>query len=196
MGKLGQRIIAAMVLLSVMTMSTACYGPFNLTKNVYRWNSNVKGSGQVNDKWMKEIVFFGMLIVPAYMFSALLDTFIFNSMHFWTGESPIKESDLGSDGTKVATLGETTVRWTPLEDGATVIYERHGVVERRATIVANAMGYRLVDEQGNLLSEAEYAADGSVRLLNGERQVVKELSWEQLQTMAGDRLALFAEVGR
>ena len=195
MSRLGQRTIAAMVLLSVMTMSTACYGPFNLTKNVYRWNSNVKGSGQVNDKWMKEIVFFGMLIIPAYMFSALLDTFIFNSMHFWTGESPIKESDLGSDGTKVATVGETTIRWTPLEDGATVSFERHGIVERRATIVASATGYRLVDEQGNLLSEAEYAADGTVRLLNGECQVVKELSREQLRTIAEDRFAMVAEVG-
>ncbi len=195
MSRLGQRMIAMMVLLSVMTMSTACYGPFNLTKNVYRWNSNVKGSGQVNDKWMKEIVFFGMLIVPAYMFSALLDTFIFNSMHFWTGESPIKESDLGSDGTKVATVGETTIRWTPLEDGAMVSFERHGIVERRATIVASATGYRLVDEQGNLLSEAEYAADGTVRLLNGECQVVKELSREQLRTIAEDRFAMVAEVG-
>ncbi len=195
MSRLGQRTIAMMVLLSVMTMSTACYGPFNLTKNVYRWNSNVKGSGQVNDKWMKEIVFFGMLIVPAYMFSALLDTFIFNSMHFWTGESPIKESDLGSDGTKVATVGETTIRWTPLEDGAMVSFERHGIVERRATIVASATGYRLVDEQGNLLSEAEYAADGMVRLLNGECQVVKELSREQLRTIAEDRFAMVAEVG-
>ncbi|CUS36202.1 exported hypothetical protein [Candidatus Nitrospira nitrosa] len=195
MSRLGQRTIAMVVLLSVMTMSTACYGPFNLTKNVYRWNSNVKGNGQVNDKWMKEIVFFGMLIVPAYMFSALLDTFIFNSMHFWTGESPIKESDLGSDGTKVATVGETTIRWTPLEDGAMVSFERHGIVERRATIVASATGYRLVDEQGNLLSEAEYAADGTVRLLNGECQVVKELSREQLRTLAEDRFAMGAEVG-
>ena len=196
MSRLGQRIIVAMVLLSVMTMSTACYGPFNLTKNVYRWNSNVKGSGQVNDKWMKEIVFFGMLIVPAYMFSAMLDAFIFNSMHFWTGDSPIKESGLDSDGTKVATLGETTIRWTPLADSATVIYERHGVVERRAAIVASETGYRLVDEQGALLSEAEYAADGTVRLLNGECQVVKELSQEQLRTIVGDRLAMVAEVGR
>ncbi len=195
MSRLGQRTIAMVVLLSVMTMSTACYGPFNLTKNVYRWNSNVKGNGQVNDKWMKEIVFFGMLIVPAYMFSALLDTFIFNSMHFWTGESPIKESDLGSDGTKVATVNETTIRWTPLEDSAMVSFERHGIVERRATIVASATGYRLVDEQGNLLSKAEYAADGSVRLLNGECQVVKELSRKQLRTIAEDRFAMGAEVG-
>jgi Domain of unknown function (DUF3332) len=195
MSKFGHRIVVATVLVGFMTMSTACYGPFNLTKNVYRWNSNVKGSGQVNDKWMKEIVFFGMLIIPAYMFSALLDTFIFNSMHFWTGDSPIKESDLGSDGTKVATLGEATIRWTPLEDGATVTYERHGVVERRATIIASATGYRLLDEQGNLLSEAEYATDGSVRLLNSDCQVVKELSQEQLRTIAEGRFAMLPEVG-
>lgn len=196
MSRLGQRTIAAMVLLSVMTMSTACYGPFNLTKNVYRWNSNVKGNGQVNDKWMKELVFFGMLIVPAYMFSAMLDAFIFNSMHFWTGDSPIKESGLDSDGTKVATLGETTIRWIPSTDGATVTYERHGIVERRATIVASETGYRLVDEQGTLLSEAEYAADGTVRLLNSECQVVKELSQDQLRTVVDDRFAMAAEVGR
>jgi hypothetical protein len=184
MSRFGHRIFAATVLLGFMTMSTACYGPFNLTKNVYHWNSNVKGSGQVNDKWMKEIVFFGMLIIPAYMFSALLDTFIFNSMHFWTGESPIKTSD----------LGETTIRWTPSEDGATVTYERYGVVERRAAIVASATGYRLVDENGNLLSEAEYAADGSVRLLNGDCQVMKQWNEGKLRSIASDRHTMFAAV--
>ena len=187
MNTVGRRIVAATVLLGVMTMSTACYGPFNLTKNVYHWNSNIKGSGQVNDKWMKEIVFFGMLIIPAYMFSALLDTFIFNSMHFWTGESPIKASNISSDGTKVTTLGNTTIRWISLEDGATVIYERAGVVERRATIVASSTGYRLVDEHGNLLSEAEYSADGGVRLLNRDHQVIKQWSEEQLHTIAQSR---------
>jgi hypothetical protein len=77
-----------------------------------------------------------------------------------------------------------------------VTYERHGVVQRRASIVASETGYSLVDEHGNLLSEAEYAANGNVRLLNGECQVVKELSQDQLRAIAGDRSAMFAEVGR
>jgi hypothetical protein len=184
MSKFGHRIVAATVLLGFMTMSTACYGPFNLTKNVYHWNSNIKGSGEINEKWMKEIVFFGMLIIPAYMFSALLDTFIFNSMHFWTGESPIKASNIGSDGTKVTTLGDTTIRWTPSEDGATVTYERDGVVERRATIVSNGAGYRLIDEDNKVLSEAEYATDGSVQLRDGHGRVVNRWSQGQLQSIA------------
>ncbi|MBK9308660.1 MAG: DUF3332 family protein [Nitrospira sp.] len=184
MTTLVRRMMIAVVLMCFVTVSTACYGPFNLTKNVYHWNSNVKGSGQVNDKWMKEIVFFGMLIVPAYMFSALLDTFIFNSMHFWTGESPIKASDTGVDDTKVATVGDTTIRWTQSNDGATVTYERHGIVERRATIVPNGAGYRLIDEDGKLLSEAEYAMDGGVQLRNGDGRVVNRWSQSQLQSLA------------
>lgn len=195
MSRVCHRIVTATVLLGLVTMSTACYGPFNLTKNVYHWNSNIKGNGQINDKWMKEIVFFGMLIIPAYMFSALLDTFIFNSMHFWTGDSPIKASDMGSDGAKIMTVGESTIQWAPSEDGATVTYERHGVLERRAVIVASTNGYRLIDEQGSLLSEAEYMPDGSVRLLDGNRQVVKQWTKEQLRSIAQGRSAILSNVG-
>lgn len=192
MNTIVRRLLTAVMLMCFITVSTACYGPFNLTKNVYHWNSNIKGSGQINDKWMKEIVFFGMLIIPAYMFSALLDTFIFNAMHFWTGESPIKASDRG-DGAKVVTVGETTIRWTPSENGATVIYERNGVVERRAVIVAGATGYRLVDENGRLLSEAEYGLDGSVRLLDGDRRVVEQWSVEHLKSIAQNDPPSFGE---
>ncbi len=70
-------------------------------------NSGIKGSGEGNDKWMKEFVFFGMIVVPVYMFSALLDAFIFNSLQFWSGNNPIQVSDLANDGqTKVARLAK------------------------------------------------------------------------------------------
>ena len=45
--------MVCMMLASFMGISTACYGPFNLTKNVYQWNSGIKGSGEVSEKWMK-----------------------------------------------------------------------------------------------------------------------------------------------
>jgi hypothetical protein len=145
---------------------------------------------------MKEIVFFGMFIIPAYEFSALLDAFIFNSIHFWTGDSPIKGATLGGDGyTKVVTLGDTKIRWTPSDDGegGTVIYERHGIIERRATIVAKASGYRLIDDKGSLLSEAEYAEDGSVRLLDSECREANRLSAAQLQSIAQGPIAMLTQ---
>jgi len=179
--------VVCLVLVSVMGISTACYGPFNLTRNVYHWNSNIKGSGEVNEKWMKEFVFFGMIIIPVYMFSALLDAFIFNSIQFWSGSNPIKADDAGGNGaTRVVRLGWVTVTMVESDRGTTVTYERNGIVERRATIETNATGYRLIDETGTLLAEAEKREDGSVTLLDRDCQVVKQWTSDQLVALAGE----------
>ena len=192
--------VVCMVLASFMGISTACYGPFNLTKNVYRWNSGIKGSGEVSEKWMKEFVFFWMIVVPVYMFSVLLDAFIFNSIQFWSGDNPVKASELGGDGqTKVAQVGDLTMRWTPTSEGATVTYERHGIIERRAKIVSSATGYRLLDEGGMTLAEAEYAADGTLTVLDHDCQVVQRWTDDQLRvivqghgTTLGESVALLS----
>jgi len=184
---LSKRIVAAIVVGSFLTVTTACYGPFNLTRNVYNWNSNIKGSGEVNEKWMKEFVFFGMIIIPVYMFSALLDAFIFNSIQFWSGSNPIKADDAGGDGaTRIVRLGGLTVTMAESDRGTAVTYERNGIVERRATIEMNATGYRLIDETGTLLAEAEKREDGSVTLLDRDCQVVKQWTSDQLVALAGE----------
>jgi hypothetical protein len=181
------RIIAAIVVGSFLTVTTACYGPFNLTRNVYHWNSNIKGSSEVNEKWMKEFVFFGMIIIPVYMFSALLDAFIFNSIQFWSGSNPVKANDAGGDGaTRVVRVGGVTVTMVESDRGMTVTYERNGIVERRATIETSATGYRLIDETGALLAEAEKGQDGSVTLLDRDCQVVRHWTSDQLLALAGE----------
>lgn len=184
---LRKRIVAAIVVGSFLTVTTACYGPFNLTRNVYQWNSNIKGSSEVNEKWMKEFVFFGMIIIPVYMFSALLDAFIFNSIQFWSGNNPVKADDAGGDGaTRIVRLGGLTVTMAESDRGTAVIYERNGIVERRATIETNATGYRLIDETGALLAEAEKGQDGSVTLLDRDCQVVRQWTSDQLLALAGE----------
>ena len=184
---LRKRIVAAIVVGSFLTVTTACYGPFNLTRNVYHWNSTIKGSSEVNEKWMKEFVFFGMIIIPVYMFSALLDAFIFNSIQFWSGNNPVKATDVGGDGaTRVVQLGGVTVTMAESDRGTTVTYERNGIVERRATMETNATGYRLIDEAGALLAEAEKGQDGSVTLLDRDCQVVRQWTSDQLLALAGE----------
>lgn len=182
-----KRIVAAIVVGSFLTVTTACYGPFNLTRNVYHWNSNIKGSGEVNEKWMKEFVFFGMIIIPVYMFSALLDAFIFNSIQFWSGDNPVKATDEGGDGaTRIVKLGGVTVTMVESDRGMTVTYERNRIVERRATIETKVTGYRLINETGALLAEAEMGQDGSVTLLDRDCQVVKQWTSDQLLALAGE----------
>lgn len=181
------RIVAVIVVGSFLTVTTGCYGPFNLTRSVYHWNGNIKGSGEVNEKWMKEFVFFGMIIIPVYMFSALLDAFIFNSIQFWTGSNPVKAADAGGNGaTRVVRLGGITVTMAESDRGTTVTYEQNGIVERRAIIETSATGYRLINETGALLAEAEMRQDGSVTLLDRDCQVVRQWTSDQLLALAGE----------
>lgn len=182
-----RKTVAIAVIASFMSVSTACFGPFNLTRNVYHWNSGIKGSGEVNEKWMKEIVFFGMIIIPVYMFSALLDAFIFNSIQFWTGDNPVKATDGESDGaTRVVRLGGITMTMVESDRGTTVTYERNGIVERRAVIEASSMGYRLIDEAGALLAEAQTGSDRSVTFLDRDCKVVGRWTGDQLTALAGE----------
>ena len=90
-----------------------------------------------------------MIVGPVYPFSALLDTYIFNSIQFWSGDNPIKATALGTDGaTRIVRLNWMTITAMKTEFGETVSYERKGIVERRTTIVPSATGYRLVTRPG------------------------------------------------
>jgi hypothetical protein len=127
-----------------------------------------------------------MIIIPVYMFSALLDAFVFNSIQFWSGSNPIKATDAGGDGAiRVVRLGGITVTMAESDRGTRVTYERNGIVERRAMIEPSATGYRLIDETGVLLAEAEKGQDGSVTLLDHDCQVVGRWTPDQLLALEG-----------
>lgn len=179
--RLWQGIVSGLVVVSLLTAGSGCYGPFNLTRNVYNWNSGIKGSGEVNDKWMKEIVFFGMIVVPVYMFSALLDAFIFNAIQFWSGDNPVKLTQ-GSDGhIQEVQLRDQTIHVTWSEDhrSAALAYRRHGQMVSTARIVEDGNGYRLLEGERTLLV-SEQDPDGGVNFVDGDHRLIERVSFERL----------------
>lgn len=69
----------------VVSVTAGCYGPFNLTKKLHKWNGEVS-----QNKWAVEGTFLGLAILPAYFVATIGDAVIFNSIEFWTGNNPIK----------------------------------------------------------------------------------------------------------
>ena len=63
---------------------SGCYGPFRLTTKLHQWNGNVS-----NKKFVNELVFLGLCILPAYELCCLGDALIFNSIEFWGGQNPV-----------------------------------------------------------------------------------------------------------
>ena len=180
-----RKAVAIAMIVSFASATSGCFGPFNLTRNVYHWNSEIKGSGEVNDKWMKEFVFFGMIIIPVYMFSALLDAFIFNSIQFWTGDNPVK-AEGQNDSIREVRIGEKriAVSWAKNRQSAKVTYSQDGAVIMTATIIQDNRGVRLIDPDGRTLYAAERSHDGSVAFVDHECRLLDRLSLDQLQAGA------------
>ena len=75
-------IVATVVALSASMMMQSCIGSFALFNKVKTWNDHV------GDKFVNEIVFVAMWILPVYELCFAADLFILNSIEFWSGENP------------------------------------------------------------------------------------------------------------
>ena len=186
--------VVTVTLVSFLSMTTACYGPFNLTHNLYKWNSHLKGTKEVGAKWMRGLVF--PLLIPFYLLAAVGDAMAFNSIEFWGGENPVRSTREGEDGrTRVVRAGDRTMTLTFAEDGnsAHVTYAKAGAVYKKADIIQAGSGYQLLDELGEPLYSAELSKDGGINLLDRDCQLVHTVSPEQLNIAASRLATLEAE---
>lgn len=102
MKKLGIYTSVALML-GMGTINTSCMGSWGLTKTVYNWNDGATGN-----KFVDNVLFYALCIVPVYPISVAVDFYILNLVEFWTGSNPIamkpgeKETQLvkGKDGNK------------------------------------------------------------------------------------------------
>lgn len=90
------RMATVSAILAATVMFSSCIGSHALFHRVYDMNQNISGS-----KWLNEICYFAMWIIPVYEISLLGDVLIFNSVEFWTGNNPLAKGSKkmkGSDG--------------------------------------------------------------------------------------------------
>jgi hypothetical protein len=67
---------------------TSCIGPNNAFNSVGSWNSRLSDS-----KFLNELAFLGLNIIPVYGLALFGDYLIFNSIEFWGGENPISKPE-------------------------------------------------------------------------------------------------------
>ena len=90
--------------------------------NVKDWNSGISSS-----KFINEVIFIALNIVPVYEICYLADVLVFNSIEFWTGDNPIAKNVgktqqvMGSDGKMYAV--------TNLKDGYEIKNDLGEIVE-------------------------------------------------------------------
>lgn len=96
------KLAVSVTLVTFVLTTSGCFGGFNLTRKVYRFNKDVSP-----DKWVRELVFLGLVVLPVYGFASLIDALIINSIEFWSGRNPVV---VGKEPTvKVVEKGDTTL---------------------------------------------------------------------------------------
>ena len=175
-----QRISVGCV--AVALFASGCYGPFNLTRRLYQWNS------QVGDKWEKELVFLLLVALPVYGLTTFGDAVVFNSMEFWTGNNPVdppvrKKSAIPQTKRLARGDHEVLLTYTSTPAGAQLLIDQfrrgQGVggfrVEQRHGLTT---GY---DADGRLLFTAATRTEGGIVIHDGSGQQVASYSAEQVQ---------------
>ena len=175
------RIIAGLLALGLV--SGGCYGPFQLTRKVWRWN------GQVSEnKWVVEAVFLACSFFPVYSAAATLDGLLFNSIEFWTGTNPISAStgSATQQRTRIA-AGDSYAIVTRTAEGAhaRLLIEQfdHGQpsgtlrIEQHEgmTVASNAVGEPVLN--------AQTLPDGSILITDAKGHRVAFYSARQVQKL-------------
>lgn len=74
--------------LAASLLSSSCLGSFQAFNNLKEWNQGVSDS-----KWVNNLIFWGLNIVPVYALFLVGDALIFNVIEFWSGSNPIAMED-------------------------------------------------------------------------------------------------------
>jgi hypothetical protein len=139
----------AALMLGIGTLNSGCMGSYKLTNTVYAWNKKATGNKFINH------VIFWILGWNVYVAFVAIDTFILNTIEYWSGKNPMamnvgeKEQQIvkGKDGNKYEITATQNrfdiVALNNKENKTSLIYspinhtwnmEKNGIITKIATI--------------------------------------------------------------
>jgi hypothetical protein len=131
LGSLRRAFTIALLGAFVLVSTAACFGSFSLSRRLHSWNAGVSAN-----KWVRQIVFLGTVIIPIRAGAALIDMLFTNAVEFWTGRNPLAFAP-GSTRYVEAPNGESATM-TLREDGLIdVVVRVPGQPDQELVLVRN-----------------------------------------------------------
>lgn len=136
--------LAGIVLSVSLLAQQGCIGSFQLVTGLYEWN---KGVGS---KWVQELVFLALNIIPVYGLAAAGDVIIFNLIEFWTGSNPLAMKD-GEYEEQIITFNGKKYKMVAGKNTLAVITLTGKEKGRKETLQFNEenMAWNLIDAKGS-----------------------------------------------
>lgn len=93
---------------------TSCLGSYSAFNGLREWNGQVSGN-----KFVNNLLFWGLWIVPVYEIFILGDTLIFNTIEFWSGSNPVAMKE-GEVETQIVRVDGNKMKMTATKNHLTV----------------------------------------------------------------------------
>ena len=139
-------LVFAILLAVVVPLTTSgCFGRFQLTRKIYRFNWDLS-----SDRWVRWFGFLAMNFIPVYLVAGVVDLVFGNSLEFWGGRSPFASAE--PETRYVYGPGGEWIAVTPVAPGVVslVIHEASGT--RSLRLVEQAGSLEAYDAEGRLLA--------------------------------------------
>ncbi len=108
------KMTLACAVLAGSLLFTSCIGSFKLWNNLKDWNQGV------SNKFVNELLFIALHIVPVYEIAYLADVLVLNSIEFWSGSNPVASNETkeikGESGEYLVQANENGYTITNKED--------------------------------------------------------------------------------
>ncbi len=170
-------------LLAIALLLNGCYGSFNLTRQVYRWN------GQVGEKWPREFMFLILTWVPVYGIATLADAIVFNSIEFWNGKNPVEAPAAKTVQTKRLVRGsdEIILAYSPISEAGQLYIDQYKQGQPVGSLHIHRQGGITVgaDRDGHVVLTAQTLDTGGILNRDGSGKQMASYSSDQVDRLLG-----------
>lgn len=173
MKRTSTRWTVSLILAILISTIGGCYGSFNLVKKVHKWN------GTFGDKFVNEIGFLVLNIVPVYGVAAFVDAVVLNSIEFWTGRNPSSSSN-----ETIVPLDENNSLTLRGSDQTMVLTTKTAKGTVQYVFEKSADGTLVKDPGGKVLARCVMTDAGAMRIYDGSGAFVAECSAAKIQALA------------
>jgi hypothetical protein len=169
--------ILSTVLIAVLLITAfGCYGSFQLTNKVYKFN------GTLGSKWVNELGFLVMVIVPVYGVAAAVDGIVLNSIEFWTGKNPMT----ANNETRTISLPQGSMALNSQDNSYTFKQMIDGKEQFVQVVTENGVT-TATNEAGTILARSVKNAEGGVTVTDGNGNLVSTLTKAQVESMVASK---------
>ena len=169
------RFISALLIGSMLLTTSGCFSSFNLTRKIYKFNQGL------GDKWLNEIAFLVMMIIPVYGVGFTVDVLVLNSIEFWGGTNPVS----ASNDQKVIPIPEAGVTLTlnPADKSIRLLQDSEGT-QKEYVFERSGDETIVKDAEGNVLARCVATEDGGIVLKDASGKMISSYSKQDLANLS------------